>query len=394
MSRQRLYLHVGLPKSGTTFLQWLLAYNRDPLKEHGFVFPYVRDETMFYAAVELRGDERGWGLDPESVRGTWDSVLDRVREFGGTGIVSHELLAGARPAAVEQVARDTADFEVHVVVTARDVARHVNAQWQEEVKNGRAVTYEGFRARLMERWALDPEERSKVGFWRAQDLAGVLDRWGSLTTDPSHVHVVPVPHSGKDRFELWRRFAGAMGLDPECLEVTEGYKSNESLGTPQVALLRQVLDSLDGRLVQPHYSHVVKRFFAQRQLGQLPGPRAVTPPDFRVELEEIARGWVAEVQERGYDVHGPVEELLPVPGPEGSRHPDDVTAEELVEGLPDVLAAMLVEIATLRGQITGPRALPPLPGTEVADPDPPPSSMLHKARRLASRAASRARPRD
>ena len=48
--RQRLYLHVGLPKSGTTFLQALLAKNRGRLKESGFIYPFVRPEGMFHAA--------------------------------------------------------------------------------------------------------------------------------------------------------------------------------------------------------------------------------------------------------------------------------------------------------------------------------------------------------
>ena len=39
----------------------------------------------------------------------------------------------------------------------------------------------------------------------------------------------------------------------------------ERLGAAQVALLREVVTALDGRLGQPHYAHVVKRFFAQTQ---------------------------------------------------------------------------------------------------------------------------------
>jgi hypothetical protein len=356
--RQRLYLHVGLPKSGTTFLQALLARNRGSLKENGFIYPFIRREGMFHAAVELRQQYTRWGLPPERIDGTWDQLLNRVRAFGGDGIISHEVLAGASPDHIARVVRDTADLELHVVVTARDIARQVAAYWQETVKNGRRSSFEQFRRSLADQ---SESSHDEAGFWRSQDVASVLRRWGAALP-PEHLHVVVVPQARTDRFELWRRFASAMGLDPQAVDPELEPQANESLGAPQVALLREVLASLDGRLGQPHYAHVVKRYFAQRLLSRIEAPRPVTPPDLRKELDEVAGRWVEEVRVSGYCVHGDLAELLPSRAPDrGERHPDDVTYEEMMQGVPDLLAEMLVEIATLRGQITGPRALPPLP---------------------------------
>lgn len=80
---QRLFLHVGLPKTGTTYLQSVLASNREVLREHGFVYPFVRPEAMFHAAAELRSDEQRWGLDPAVTTGTWQALLERARQAGG-----------------------------------------------------------------------------------------------------------------------------------------------------------------------------------------------------------------------------------------------------------------------------------------------------------------------
>src|SRR5690606_27597943 len=100
--RQRLFLHVGLPKSGTSHLQRLLAENRPALREAGFVYPFVRREGMFHAAVELRGQESLWGLPHDLVDGTWDQLLGRVRSLPDcTGVISHEILAGASPEVVD-----------------------------------------------------------------------------------------------------------------------------------------------------------------------------------------------------------------------------------------------------------------------------------------------------
>jgi len=360
--RQPLYLHVGLPKSGTTFLQGLMANNRTRLKNAGYIYPFIRRETMFHTAVELRGQHERWGLAPATIDGTWQLVLNRIRGFGGAGIVSHELLAAATPDQVARVARDTADLDLHVVVTARDLSRQATALWQEEVKNGRRWSFEEFSEGLFD---ADGVQQGTSGFWRSQDLASVLERWGAVVP-AERMHVVVVPRSSRDPLELWRRFAGAIGLDPQTVDLELQPRANESLGAAQVALLRQVVTALDGRLGQPHYAHVVKRFFAQTQLSRISSPAPVTPADVRERLDRVARRWAEEIRSHGYAVHGDLDELVPstAPVPEGSRHPDDVSADDLLQGLPEVLAEMLVEIAVLRGQIRGPKGLPPLQRTE------------------------------
>ena len=354
---QPLFLHIGLPKSGTSFVQSLLADNRLPLKASGTIYPFVRPECMFHAAVEVRRQHEYWGLPHELIDGTWDALLRRVRAFGGAGIISHEVLAAADADQVARVLRDTADLELHVVVTARDLARQVTAHWQESVKNGNPWSFAEFEAEL---FGPGQAEDNEYGFWRTQDLASVLRRWGDRLP-PDRVHVVTLPPQTTDPVLLWRRFAEATRLPTDVLDPHAQPPRNESLGAPQVALLRSVLRALDGRLGQPHYSHVVKRYFAQNQLAAVPSPRPVTPPSLRARLEPIAHGWVEEFRRRGYAVHGELSDLLPAPTPPGARHPDDVSAEEVLAGLPEVLARLLVEIASLRGRADGPGRLPPLP---------------------------------
>jgi uncharacterized membrane protein YccC len=188
------------------------------------------------------------------------------------------------------------------------------------------------------------------------------------------MHVVVVPRSSGDPLELWRRFAAAVGLDPESLDLQLQPRANESLGAAQVALLRKVVTALDGRLGQPHYAHVVKRFFAQTQLTRISSPRPVTPPELRDRLDRVARTWVEEIEEKRYAVHGDLAELVPSagPAPEVTTHPDDITAEELLQGLPEVIAETLIEIAVLRGQVPGPKGLPALQRTEDGRVEPVP----------------------
>ena len=58
MSQRRVYLHVGTPKSGTSYLQDKLALNRDELERQGLDYVRTRTGDHFEAALDLIG-ERG-----------------------------------------------------------------------------------------------------------------------------------------------------------------------------------------------------------------------------------------------------------------------------------------------------------------------------------------------
>ena len=72
--RNRLYLHVGVPKSGTTFLQRALLRNQDGLRDAGFLYPGADHEEMFRAAMDVRSSYETWGRRPEDVAGAWQRV--------------------------------------------------------------------------------------------------------------------------------------------------------------------------------------------------------------------------------------------------------------------------------------------------------------------------------
>ena len=72
----RVVLHVGLPKTGTTYLQALLADHRDELRGSGVLYPFLRPGGMFHAAVEVRGSHEKFGLDPDAIAGSWAALCD------------------------------------------------------------------------------------------------------------------------------------------------------------------------------------------------------------------------------------------------------------------------------------------------------------------------------
>src|SRR4051812_1960952 len=86
MSR-RVYVHIGAPKTGTTYLQDRLGRNVKELASHDVHIPTrapLMSPGMFHfrAALDLLGQD--WGGPAGHAQGNWDAMVRRVRRANGT----------------------------------------------------------------------------------------------------------------------------------------------------------------------------------------------------------------------------------------------------------------------------------------------------------------------
>ncbi|MEP7091306.1 MAG: hypothetical protein ABI776_14505 [Nocardioidaceae bacterium] len=337
-----VYLHVGAPKTGTTYLQDRLALNAGSLARHGVHFPLApRQSDHFRPALDLV--QRPWGGLTEDVGGEWDALMARVRRLDGTVVVSHEILAAARPAQVRRAMVALAGSEVHLVYSARDLARQVPAEWQEGVKHQRKS---GFAAFLTQ---VQTSKRTKPGlwFWRVQSLPDVLSRW-SRGLPPERVHLVTVPQAGAPRDTLWERYCQAFGIDPAWAPL-ESERENVSIGAAETFLLRKLNRRLRrAGLSSGDYRRLVREVVVHQTLAARPAMAKVTlPPAAFPWAQEVAEEWVDWVQGSGIDVIGDVADLRPVP-PAGDQRwvdPDRPRRPEMVEAAMDALVALALEAA-------------------------------------------------
>jgi hypothetical protein len=343
---RRVVLHVGLPKTGTTFVQASLKQDKQDLRSAGILYPSGKDDRMFRAALDVRGNHKAWGRKRVEVEGTWDTLCGKARKHDGTTVISHELLAAASVHQIVAAMTMLKGLDVHVVVTARDIARQAAAEWQEGIKHGRRQTFEQFRRRVL---AGDSETDYARRFRASQDLPAVLARWGAAVP-VDHVHVVTCPPRGTDADVLWHRFLEAVGADPARFPSAGTEAHNESLGTDEIDLLRQVNVALDKRLVQPEYGEVVKRFYAQGLLAGH-GERPVVPAEMHDDLHVIGERWVKEIDRVGYPVHGSLDDLVPAEPTGSARHPDDVDAAGQVAVSAVATAELLVEVQRGRSEV-------------------------------------------
>jgi hypothetical protein len=342
-------LHVGAPKSGTTFLQRGLWQQRARLLQAGLACPGESGRDMFLGAIEVRESFDTWGFSQERLAGTWERLCGEARAFEGTSVMSHELLAAATEQQVERALATLTDVDLHLVLTVRDPARQVMSEWQERVKNGGAQTFERFQRGVVRQLR---DGTFGGSFWRYHDVPAVLERWGAgLPAD--NVHVVVAPPPGADPLELWRRFAEAVGFDGEAIVPEDEGGANQSLGVAQIALLRRVNDALDGRIPQPGYAKVVKRQFSQSILAGQRSARPTCPAELVDELSAAAQAWCREIVQRGYVVHGDLDDLVPRQSGADGEGPDAVDPEEELTAA----AAAISELLVARAQ----RHAPPPP---------------------------------
>lgn len=339
MSRT-VYLHIGAPKTGTTYLQDRMGRNAASLAAHDVHLP-TRSPLVspglfqFRAALDLLGQD--WGGDPGHADGSWAALVKKVKRRSGTVIISHEILAPAKSHHVARAMNDLAGAEVHVVYTARDLARQLPAAWQESVKQGRKWGYQRF---------LRKSQRGKTWFARAFDLPSVLGTWGAHVP-PEHIHLVTVPSRGGPE-SLWDRFCRATGMDPAWAPA-ESTRANESLGVAETAVLRQLNKRLDRQTRrEATFDSLIRQMLAEQELVNGDSPRITLPPTAYDWVEERSHQWLEWVEQAGVDVVGDVADLLPTrPDDDATWHdPDKVKARKRLAVAMHALAAMTAEAAS------------------------------------------------
>jgi hypothetical protein len=372
-----VFLHVGAPKTGTTFLQRVLWHHRPVLADAGVLYPMEDEGEHFDAAMDLRALAWGGEWDPKW-EGAWERVAGRARAWEGPRVViSNELLGGASAAQARQAVASLQPADVRVVFTARDLARSLPSDWQEQVKHTHTVALHDFVDALVTQ-GLDAPAPFGEMFWGLHDPAHVLPSWAEVV-GPERVHVVTVPQDGSPRDVLWRRFAGVVGLDPDRYD-TELGQGNTSLGTVEAELLRRANARGDlGRRLGPHYDALVRVHLVEGVLAARPDPaRIPLPPAHEAWVAWRSDEVVAALRTAGYRVEGDLAELTPVTRDRsGERDPAEVTDRELLDASLDALSGLLMRMRDLHDAAVTP---PP--------PPPPPAGPVKRlVRRLSARSA-------
>jgi hypothetical protein len=260
---EQVVLHVGLMKSGTSFLQQALRHNRARLHEQGVLFP-----SPWKRQVQAVKEISTHGLrdqPPLAGDGPWRSLVDDVRRWDGAAVLSMEFLGPRGLAKARQIVDAFAPAEVEVVLSVRDLARTIPAMWQESLQNRGTWTWDEYVE------GVEGEDRTTPGpgraFWTRQDAPSITQVWREAA-GRDRVTVLTVPPAGAPSEVLWERFASLLPIDGSGIDLD--VRTNPSLGLASLLVLRELNQRLDadGRtLTGRQYERVVKQLLAKRGLA-------------------------------------------------------------------------------------------------------------------------------
>jgi hypothetical protein len=340
----KVFVHVGLPKTGTTYLQTVMWSDRERMREQGVLLPGRERRDHLWTTRIIREDPN-LTLYDERVRESWDVLREEIAAWEGTALISHEFFAGAsaeQAAAMIAALEDSSPgAEVHLVVTAREPVGLYAGSWQESLKNRDTRTLAEYAA------APVSENPMAVWNWRTLDVRLVLERW-SPVVDPSRVHVLPLPPPGSPRDLLWIRFATLIGLDPASFDLS-GTFGNESMGLAEAETLRRVNAHLQDEDFTAAFDRgvYIRAFLADERLATRDGERSWPPEAVLLECRARGAAAVEAIRAGGYDVIGDLDDLLVPPVLEPRRSAGDATDAEVVEVATAVIGRMLHDVRDL-----------------------------------------------
>jgi hypothetical protein len=333
-------VHIGEPKTGTTFLQQVMWRNRGELAAAGVLLPGHHPQDHFRAQNDLRDVEKLPSDPAGSWAAEWDVLALQARESAGVSVISHELFCAADAGQAERAVRSLRPAEVHVVLTVRDMGSLLPAEWQETVKHRNDRTWSGWLHDVIDTESVAPDRR-EYWFWRVHDTMAILAAW-ARHVPPENVHVITVPPQGSGNALLWERFAGLLGIDPASADTSRA-RPNASLGVPEIEFLRRLNQSLSPEIPDWFYMWNVKETLAHETLAARPRTaRLVLPADRAAWAADQAEALIAALKESRYDIIGDLDELRPRPASDPALEPDATPAADLLEPALEAAAAAVL----------------------------------------------------
>ncbi len=152
-NNKTIYLHIGLPKTGTTSIQSFLYHNREELSTSGLFYPIIEESMKEKNAscanlrpILYKDMDKTKGIDPVFHRKNTLSMdlykerfdayfLNQIQEHENI-VFSEEIMSGLPSSHYFVSMLKDYGYEVKVIAYVRPAAEWVAARWAEEVLNG------------------------------------------------------------------------------------------------------------------------------------------------------------------------------------------------------------------------------------------------------------------
>ncbi len=334
-----VFLHVGCRKSGTTAVQLGFRKAAKRLRADGLEQPLgARGGTMSGLRDPVLETLRTG--DPAPAEEAVARLASLVRESDAPRhLVSLEALAEMPAEATSIIVGGLAEFEVHLVITARPWALTIPSEWQQLVKSRFTSDYLEFAEAVHDPSSVEgalAEEGAR--FRHRQDLADVVRRWRAAAPAlPVHVILVPPRDVTPGITEM---FCSVVGVDPARIPTVDRVV-NPSISHENAEVLRLVNQALGTRLenTRSNYRYSVRKWIAVGSMMKgSPGARIRLPGHLDAWAFAESQRQLDEIRELGCEVLGdPDSYVTPRLGGEDVAVPSDAAvAQAAAEVLADL----------------------------------------------------------
>jgi hypothetical protein len=321
-------LHIGEPKTGTTFLQSVMWGNRARLAAQGVLLPGYKRQDHSRASRDLRETPRLDSDPSDPWIGEWDVLVGQAMLAPQAAVISDEVLSACNPGQADRAVRSLLSAEVHIVLVVRDVATLLPAEWQETVKTQGTTPWDEWLSEVIDVRSVDADRRLSR-FWMLHDTQATLNMW-SQHLPPDQVHVITMPRYGSADV-LWERFATVLGIDPGRVDLSQA-RTNSSLGFPEAEFLRRLNVALPEDVPFWFYTRYIKHVLAHDVLAnRTRGMRMVLPPQREPWTREQSETLAASLRDSKFHIVGDLDELLPPPAAGQQLVPAEPPAEQVLD---------------------------------------------------------------
>jgi hypothetical protein len=212
-------IHIGPPKSGTSYIQSQLFHLREYLEEKGVLYPWTRPGTITHHIVR---EALTAGRD---LKADFDEINAKGAEII---ILSCAAFDGLQIAMLQRLKEYIDGNPVDIVYYARRWSERIPSDWRERVKMGHYATFPEFYIRLVSR----PESTGEVNY------SIVWDRFAKVFGRDS-LRIVSFNNLVEGNVDLFKHFMETIVGLHDMPKVKKGLiQKNERLDTVDTEILR------------------------------------------------------------------------------------------------------------------------------------------------------------
>ncbi len=308
----RVVLHAGFHKSGTTALQYAFDSNKRSLRKYGVFYPPNPGKAHHRATWGLI--ERVWGWKDNGGKlipaKAWEALTRQVNKSPGTALISSEFFTEAKDHHVARVRKDFGSVPVTIVFTVRPFAKILASSYQQFLKFGVKVRYEEWLEHVFTK---KNESTITPTFWNRVQLDEIVERWGRHFGIENVV--VILADESKPEF-IFQEFERILEIPLGSLPIPE-IGGNRSMTLEETELLYQINNIYDRRAGWEQYRALIRdgyvRYLADHTKAE-PGAERLRTPEWAVdEARRINHQQFQRLREMRIAIRGDLDGFVDTP---------------------------------------------------------------------------------